>query len=69
MIASDGIADTVLAVRIDGDLIAASDDEQLGLFGTAARLEFVVPVTGRYEVEVGTFDEPRWGYLIEVSVG
>lgn len=68
LIAADGIADTVVAVRLDGDLISSSDDEQLGLFGTAARAEFVAPVTGTYEVEVGTFDEARWGYLIEVEI-
>ena len=67
-IASDGIADTVLAVRLDGEVIASSDDERVGLFGTASQLDFVAPEAGRYEVEVGTFDDDRWGYLILVEV-
>ncbi len=67
-ITSDGIADTLLAVRLDGLPVAGSDDELLGLFGVGARVEFVAPSTGVYEVEVGTFDDARWGYLIEVLV-
>jgi hypothetical protein len=67
-ITSDGIADTLLSVRLDGLPVAGSDDELLGLFGVGARVEFVAPSTGVYEVEVGTFDDDRWGYLIEVAV-
>ena len=67
-ITSDGIADTLLSVRLDGLPVAGSDDELLGLFGVGARVEFVAPSTGIYEVEVGTFDDDRWGYLIEVEV-
>ena len=67
-ITSDGIADTLLSVRLDGLPVAGSDDELLGLFGVGARVEFVAPSTGVYEVEVGTFDDARWGYLIEVVV-
>lgn len=67
-IVTDGIADTVLAVRFDGETIASSDDEGLGLFGTGSKVEFVAPSDGLYEVEVGTFDATRWGYLIEASI-
>lgn len=63
-ITADGIADTVLAVRRDGELIAASDDEEIGIFGTGARVEFEAPATGIYEVEIGSFDDTRWGYLL-----
>lgn len=68
-ITADGIADTVLAVRLDGLPVASSDDEFIGLFGTGAQLTFEAPADGVYEVEVGTFDDARWGYLIEVVTG
>jgi len=67
-ITADGIADTVLVVRLGDDVIASSDDERLGVFGTGSRVEFVADETGAYTVEVGTFDRVRWGYLVEVTV-
>ncbi len=67
-IVADGIADTVIAVRFDGDTVAANDDGRFGLFGTASRVSFTAKAEGTYEVEVGTFDVTRTGYLIEVTV-
>lgn len=67
-IVTDGITDTLLTVRFDDVGIVSSDDEGLGIFGTGSRVEFVADVDGVYEVEVGTFDVTRWGYLIEVSI-
>jgi len=67
-ITADGISDTVLVVRLDDEMVATSDDEGLGLFGTGSQVEFTADETGTYMVEVGTFDETRWGYLIEVAV-
>lgn len=67
-ILADGIADTVLAVRRDGVIIATSDDEGLGLFGSGSLVEFTAETTGTYEVEVGSFDTTRWGYLIQATV-
>lgn len=67
-IAADGIADTLLAVRLGDELIVASDDEQIGIFGTGAQVEFVAETAGIYVVEVGTFDATRWGYLLEATV-
>lgn len=67
-ITADGIADTVMAVRLDGELIASSDDELIGLFGEAASVTFVANETGTYEVEIGTLTDSRWGYLVEVAI-
>ncbi len=67
-ITADGIADTVLVVRLDDVVIASSDDEGIGLFGTGSRIAFTADTTGTYTVEVGTFDQTRWGYLIEATV-
>ena len=63
-ITADGISDTVLVVRLDDVVIATSDDEGLGLFGTGSQLTFTASDTATYMVEVGTFDQTRWGYLI-----
>lgn len=68
VITSDGIADTVLVIRLGDEVIAGSDDEGLGLFGTGSRVEFTAAETGTYTVEVGSYDQTRWGYLIEASV-
>lgn len=68
VITSDGISDTVLVVRLDDQVIAGSDDEGLGLFGTGSRVEFTAEATATYTVEVGTYDQTRWGYLIEAQV-
>jgi len=68
VITADGIADTVMAVRLEGELIASSDDELIGLFGEAASTSFVAPDTGTYEVEIGTLTDTRWGYLVDVQV-
>ena len=65
---ADGIADTLIAVRLDGDIVAASDDESIGLFGTGSQLRFVAPNTATYELEIGTFDDTRWGYLLQVDI-
>jgi len=67
-IVADGIADTVLVVRLDDEVIGTSDDEGLGVFGTGSQIEFVTEVAGSYQVEVGTYDTTRWGYLIEATV-
>lgn len=67
-IIADGIADTVIAVRLDGDAIVASDDEGLGLFGTGSQVSFTAEVAGAYTVEIGSFDNERWGYLIQATV-
>lgn len=64
----DGISDTLLAVRLDDELIAGSDDANLGIFGTGSRVSFIAETTGVYIVEVGTFDPTRWGYLLEATV-
>lgn len=64
----DGIADTVIAVRLGDEVIAASDDERLGLFGTGSQVVFTVETAGEYTVEVGSFDTERWGYLIQATV-
>ncbi len=68
VITADGIADTVLVVRLDDVVVASSDDEGLGLFGTGSRVEFTADQTGTYSVEIGTYDQTRWGYLVEVLV-
>ena len=67
-ITADGIADTLLVVRLGDVVIASSDDEGLGLFGTGSQIAFTADTTGTYIVEVGTFDQTRWGYLIEANV-
>lgn len=67
-IVADGLVDTVLAVRLDGELIAMSDDEGLGLYGYGSALEFVADASATYDVEVGTYDQVPWGYLIQVTV-
>lgn len=67
-ITADGISDTLLVVRLDDVAIASSDDEGLGLFGTGSQITFTADTTGTYIVEVGTFDQTRWGYLIEAIV-
>ena len=67
-ITADGISDTVLVVRLDDVVIATSDDEGLGLFGTGSQLTFTAGATATYMVEVGTFDQTRWGYLILADV-
>lgn len=67
-IVADGISDTLLAVRLDDELIAASDDAAVGLFGTGSAVSFVAESAGTYIVEVGTFDSTRWGYLLEATV-
>jgi len=67
-IIADGIADTVLVVRLDDALVASSDDEGIGVFGTGSQVDFVAATTGTYVVEVGTFDTIRWGYLLEATV-
>ena len=64
----DGIADTIVVVRLNDEAIATSDDESLGMFGTGSRVSFTVEETATYVVEVGTFDQTRWGYLIEALV-
>jgi len=66
---ADGIADTVLVVRLDDDVVASSDDEGLGIFGTGSELEYVAEETGTYVVEIGSYDRTRWGYLIEATLG
>ena len=65
---ADGITDTVVVVRLDDVLIAASDDEGIGLFGTGSELEFTAEDAGTYTVEVGTFDLIPGGYLLQVTV-
>ena len=65
---ADGISDTILVVRLGDEVIANSDDEGLGVFGTGSRTTFVAEEDGTYIVEVGTFDQTRWGYLLEVAV-
>jgi len=67
-ITSDGISDTVLVVRFEGQTIGTSDDEGTGLFGTGSQIDFVADQTGTYVIEVGTFDNDRWGYLIQADV-
>jgi hypothetical protein len=66
-IVADGIADTILTVRLDGRPIASSDDEGLGVFGTGSKVEFTVEVAGVYEIEIGSYDTTRWGYLIQAT--
>jgi len=67
-ITADGISDTVLVVRLDDVVIATSDDEGLGLFGTGSQITFTASDTATYMVEVGTFDQTRWGYLLWADV-
>ena len=66
-ITSDGIADPVVVVRFADEVVATSDDEGIGVFGTGAQLTFTPEETGTYEVEVATFDPTRWSYLIFVE--
>lgn len=67
-ITADGIADTLLVLRLDDVVVETSDDEGLGLFGTGSRIDFIADVDGTYIIEVGTFDQTRWGYLLEARV-
>jgi len=67
VITADGISDTVLVVRLDDELIASSDDEGLGVFGTGAQVTLAADQAATYTVEVGTYDQTRWGYLIEAT--
>ena len=66
-ITSDGIADPVVVVRFEGEAVATSDDEGIGVFGTGAQLTFTPEETGTYEVEIATFDPTRWSYLLLVE--
>ncbi len=67
-ITADGIADTFFSVTLDGDLVVADDDSGLGMFGTGSRATFTAEQSGTYQVEIGTFDAERTGYLVEVEV-
>lgn len=64
----DGISDTLLAVRLNDEFIAGSDDAALGVYGTGSSVSFVAESAGIYTVEVGTFDSTRWGYLLEATL-
>lgn len=68
-ITTDAFGDTILAVRLDGETIAASDDDgNIGMFGTGSFVSFDAPADGTYTVEIGSFDESRYGYLVEAIV-
>ena len=64
-VTADGIADTVVVIRQGDEVITNSDDEGLGLFGTGSEATFTAETAGTYSVEIGTYDQTRWGYLIE----
>ncbi|MEM7096238.1 MAG: serine protease [Actinomycetota bacterium] len=67
-IIADGLPDMIMAVRLDGVPVASNDDDFLGLYGTTSRVGFVADQAGTYEVEIGSFNDSRWGYVVEATV-
>ena len=69
MITADGIADTVLVLRLGDVAIASRDDEEIGLFDTGSLATFTVETTGTSTVEAVPTDQVERDGLIEVTIG
>lgn len=68
-IEADGIADTVLVVRHNDEVVVSSDDDGFGLYGTGSQVSFIAPATGPYLVDVGTYDDEAFGYFVGLRRG
>jgi len=64
----DGIGDFFGVVRFRDSLIASNDDASFGVFGLGSKIEFTAPEDGEYELEIGTRDDDRHGYMVRLDI-